>query len=217
MSDSGGRDVNGAGQQAPRWRAIGLPDEGVGAGKRIAHEPEAEAEVSSGLFGHKPPVRQESCAPTAKKKRVAEPDPRRKALELLTRREHSHRELVSKLRARGFDPETAENTVDEMAARGWQDETRFAQALARSRAGSGHGPIRIRAELQQHAIKDELIETALAACEVDWREQAVDLLQRRFGPGRPADRKEYARRGAFLQRRGYDLDAIRHALARFEA
>lgn len=216
MSGPGEDDLAGAGAKAPRWRAIEAPGGNGGTGKPHAHESAAGA--STRVPGRKRSSAPAAPAPAAARgARAAGPDPRRKALELLTRREHSRRELASKLRARGFDAETAESTVDEMAGRGWQDEARFAQALARSRAGSGHGPVRIRAELQQHAIADDLIDAALDACEVDWREQAAELLRRRFGPGRPADRKEYARRGAFLQRRGYDLDAIRHAMARLEA
>ena len=91
------------------------------------------------------------------------PDPRRKALELLTRREHSRQELLRKLVQRGIDEESAETAVDDMAERGWQDDERFAQSLARSRASSGQGPLRIRAELRMHGIDDAAIEAALEA------------------------------------------------------
>lgn len=140
-------------------------------------------------------------------------DPRRKAMELLTRREHSRQELERKLITRGFDDEAVRQTIGDMAARGWQADTRFAHALARARLASGHGPIRIRAELHQHGIASDVIEAALDACEVDWNALAADVLHRRFGPCKPETRKEIVRRGAFLQRRGFDLEAIRYALA----
>lgn len=140
-------------------------------------------------------------------------DPRRKAMELLTRREHSREELGRKLATRGFDGEAVRQAVEDMAARGWQDDTRFAHALARTRLASGHGPIRIRAELHQHGIASDVIEATLDACEVDWNALAGEVLHRRFGPCKPETRKEIVRRGAFLQRRGFDLEAVRHALA----
>ena len=143
------------------------------------------------------------------------PDPRRKALELLTRREHSRQELLRKLVQRGIDEESAETAVDDMAERGWQDDERFAQSLARSRASSGQGPLRIRAELRMHGIDDAAIEAALEACETDWTQRAVDLLRRRH-PGPPRDRNDKAKRGNFLQRRGFDLDAIHAALRAVE-
>lgn len=145
--------------------------------------------------------------------RAHEPDPRRKALELLTRREHSRRELARKLADRGFDADAAARAVEDMAERGWQDDARFAASLARVRMNAGHGPLRIRAELRTHGIGEEGIEAAIAACEVDWNIQAADLLRRRFGAGGELSRQEIARRGAFLQRRGFDLDAVRYALA----
>lgn len=145
------------------------------------------------------------------------PDPRQKAMELLSRREHSRLELIQKLVARGFEPEVAEQVVEDMATRGWQDDARYAEIMARHRMMSGHGPVRIRADLKQHGIGSEMIEAALAACETDWAVLATEVLQRRFGTERPADRKEIARRGAFLQRRGFDLDAIRHAMAQIDS
>ena len=148
--------------------------------------------------------------------RAREPDPRRKVMELLTRREHSRRELARKLAERGFDAQASADAVADMAQRGWQDDARFAQSLARSRMNAGQGPLRIRAELHLHGIGEDGIEAALAACEVDWNAQAADLLRRRFGAGDAPSRQETARRGAFLQRRGFDLDAIRHALAQSE-
>lgn len=152
--------------------------------------------------------------PTSRRKHGSDPaDPRHKAMELLTRREHSRRELTQKLVARGFEVEAAAQAVEDMATRGWQDDARYAEAMARHRMMSGQGPLRIRAELQQHGIASERIEAALDACEADWQALATEVLQRRFGTGRAEERKEIARRGAFLQRRGFDLDAIRHALA----
>ncbi len=140
------------------------------------------------------------------------PDPRRKAIELLTRREHSRRELVRKLAQRGIAPELAGAAVDELAGEGWQDDSRHAQALARSRAQAGHGPLRICAELRTHGLAQDLIDAALDACEIDWNQSARQQLQKRFGSARASSRQDLAKQGAFLQRRGFSLDSIRQAL-----
>src|SRR3546814_15324889 len=72
-----------------------------------------------------------------------------------------------------------------MAAEGWQDDARFATSLARMRAGSGYGPIRIRAELGTHGLDEVVIVQAFAALaeagEDVWRRQARNLARRRFG------------------------------------
>src|SRR3546814_13577779 len=73
-----------------------------------------------------------------------------------------------------------------MAAEGWQDDARFATSLARMRAGSGYGPIRIRAEPGTHGLDAVVIVQAFAALaeagEDDWRRQARHLVRRRFSP-----------------------------------
>lgn len=158
-------------------------------------------------------VASDAAASAARTPREREPlDPTRKAIELLTRREHSRKELARKLAARGVEPDAVTATLDDLAARGWQDDTRFADTLARTRAGGGHGPLRIRAELRQHGIADSEASDALNACDTDWLTRARDLLQRRYGLAPPADRAEAAKRGNFLVRRGFDIDTIRAAL-----
>src|SRR3546814_2403115 len=89
-------------------------------------------------------------------------------------RGHSRKELAKKLAARGVAREDAEAAVERMAAEGWQDDARFATSLARMRAGSGYGPIRIRAELRTHGLEEVVIVQAFApladAGEDDWRQ-----------------------------------------------
>lgn len=178
---------------------------------RVLELPRPAADTSGTASG-----RAADPAPHAGSTRRGEPDPRRKALALLTRREHSRRELKHKLAARGFTPDAAEAAVADMAERGWQDDARFAESLARSRALAGHGPLRIRLELQQHGIAAECIAQALAAARdaigMDWPDWATAVLQRRFGDDAAASQREIARRGAFLQRRGFPPEAITHAL-----
>lgn len=139
-------------------------------------------------------------------------DAKRRALALLTRREHSRNELSRKLQARGVEADDARIAIELLSEHGWQSDQRFGESLARSRASGGYGPLRIRAELVQHGLSSEQIEAAIAACETDWNARATELLVRRFGRKPTKDRNEQAKRGQFLQRRGFDLDAIRAAL-----
>ena len=72
------------------------------------------------------------------KRRRPEPSPALRALGLLVRREHSRPELARKLAARGVAADEAAAAIDKMTAAGWQDDTRFAISLARTRA---QGPL----------------------------------------------------------------------------
>lgn len=204
MSDSG-RGSAHDGKTPSGWRVTESPA-GDNRGECEAGMP-ADAATELGFDVDSPPSKSRAAG------KSDPPDPRQKALELLSRREHSRQELIQKLVTRGFDAEAAENAVHYMTERGWQDDGRYAEARARSRMLGGHGPLRIRAELRQHGVAEAEVELALDACEVDWQALAAEELQRRFGTDKADTRKEIARRGAFLQRRGFDLDAIRYALA----
>lgn len=154
-------------------------------------------------------------APSRRPSRRQESTPAQRALALLVRREHSRPELTRKLLARGIPAQEAEAAVVQMAAAGWQDDTRFACSLARTRAGAGYGPLRIRAELASHGLDEDTVAAAFAALaqagEDDWPARARELAWRRFGPALasvPARRKA----ADFLLRRGYDGDCVRAAL-----
>lgn len=138
-----------------------------------------------------------------------------RALGLLTRREHSRKELQRKLTSRGMDAAEVETAVETLSGLGWQDDARFAESLVRSRAGSGYGPIRLRAELATHGLDSEAIARALDSYEGDWLENARDLVRRRFpGLSGQAGSEDLAlRRKAadFLMRRGFDGERVRKA------
>lgn len=137
-----------------------------------------------------------------------------RALGLLTRREHSRKELTRKLAARGVEVDQAREAVDRLARAGWQDDTRFAEVLVRSRAGAGYGPIRIRAELGLHGLEREAAEAALAGYEGDWSGNARDLVRRRHGTSLD-ERAVQFKAAAMLARRGFTSDQIR-AATRFD-
>lgn len=131
-----------------------------------------------------------------------------RALGLLTRREHSRKELTRKLVSRGVDTAEVEAAVGKLTDAGWQDDRRFAESLVRSRASSGYGPLHIRAELGTHDLPSELRQAVLDEFEGDWTEIARDLVERRFG--RIDDRRARERKAAdYLVRRGFPGDIVR--------
>lgn len=133
-----------------------------------------------------------------------------RALGLLTRREHSRKELTRKLVSRGVDAAEVEAAVDKLAGAGWQDERRFAENLVRARAAAGYGPLHIRAELATHDLPADVRDAAFEAFDGDWSAIAVDLVRRRFS--RIEDVRLRERKAAdFLVRRGFPGDVVRSA------
>lgn len=137
-----------------------------------------------------------------------------RALGLLTRREHSRKELTRKLAARGVEADEAREAVDRLAQEGWQDDTRFAESLVRSRAGAGYGPIRIRAELGLHGLGRDAVEAALGGYGGDWLDNARELVRRRHGTALD-ERAVRLKAAAMLVRRGFTSDQVR-AATRFD-
>lgn len=147
----------------------------------------------------------------SRRRKPVEQTPLQRALGLLTRREHSRKELSRKLSARGVEPADVRSAVERLAGEGWQSDERFAEALVRSRVSGGYGPLRIRAELSTHGLGRDAVAAAMATFEGDWTETARDLVRRRFGPVSRNDMAQRRKIADFLIRRGFDGATVRTA------
>ena len=58
-------------------------------------------------------------------------------LRLLTYREHSQKELRTKLMQKGFAREDIQPIIEQLAENNWQSDTRFAESYARHRMQKG--------------------------------------------------------------------------------
>ena len=116
-------------------------------------------------------------------------------------REHSQLELERKL-LRHYGPAEVQQVLQKLRQQGLQSDARFAEQYVHSRRNKGYGPLRIRPELVERGIANELIATWLDA-EQDWHAVMLDVAERKFGSHPPADRKELAKRGRFLSSRGF--------------
>ena len=128
---------------------------------------------------------------------------------MLARREHSRRELRTRLQRGGYDEEEADAALDRLGEQHYQDDDRFAGMLLRSRVAQGYGPLRVRAELASHGLAAAAITALLQSAEVDWEASAAALLRRRHGGKPPVDHAERARRAQFLLRRGFPAATVR--------
>ena len=131
-----------------------------------------------------------------------------RGLALLARREHSARELKSKLARRGLEREEADAALEKLQAKDFQSDARFGEMLVRSRIEAGYGPRWIVAELRTHGIGDEAARALLEAAQPDWAELVRRQLRRRYGARAPKDFAERAKRAAFLLRRGFPAATV---------
>lgn len=143
-----------------------------------------------------------------------------RALGLLVRREHSATELKRKLRSKGVEVDELDAALETLQRQGFQDDRRYAEALIRSRALAGHGPVRVRAELRQNGVPAADVDAAFEAAEaggVDWEATAARVASR-FQPALrassgPEGMKQRHKAVSFLLRRGFSQDQARQALA----
>ncbi len=130
-----------------------------------------------------------------------------RALNYLSRREHSRAELEHKLARFAEDATELVNVLDELQARGWLSEQRFVEQVMNVRRGK-FGSRRLIHELREKGVSATAIETAAA----QYREQdlaaARAVWQRKYGHV-ARDAQERARQMRFLQSRGFDMDVIR--------
>ena len=129
-------------------------------------------------------------------------------MDLLSRREHSRKELWQKLRNRAETPEMLEVVLGTLEADRLLSDERFAESFVRSRVTRGLGPTRIKQELLQKGIAADLVSMQLEAFDEDWLQQAQDVNVKKFGTTPVKDPKEKAKRVRYLQYRGFHIDTI---------
>ena len=141
---------------------------------------------------------------------------RRKAMDLLARREHARGELERKLVTAGFDADITADVLHTLAEEGLQSDRRFVESFVQSRINQGKGPLRIHADLGQRGIPAALVDEVLEHISEDWRALAREVRVKKFGRSRPADFEEKARQMRFLQYRGFAPDQIEAAVSAFD-
>src|SRR5689334_14470071 len=126
------------------------------------------------------------------------PSARDRALGLLSRREHSTRELKQKLAQRGYDAADRDDAVESLTRSDYQSDERFAEVLIRRRAEAGYGPRYIEAELRSHGIASAAHREAFDAH--DWPAIARALVRKRYDL---EERAAQLKAAQFLARRGF--------------
>jgi regulatory protein len=142
-------------------------------------------------------------------------DIRLAAMNLLARREHSVRELHTKLKKRFADEKLVVFEVQRLTGENLQSDQRFAQAYARQRANGGFGPVRVRHEMHERGLSDLEVSEAFEFQELDWHALAAVAYSKKYGQssGREAlELKELARRTRFMQYRGFTAEHFQHLL-----
>ena len=139
------------------------------------------------------------------------------ALRILGHRFNSVAELRLKLRAKKFEAEVIDQTIEKLRGEKWLDDERFAGAFVRTRQMKKIGPRRITRELAAAGVDRDVARQAVAqnADEERDREALVALYQkrsrlliRRHGPEFLETAEGRKKLAAYLLNQGYDAALV---------
>jgi regulatory protein len=136
-------------------------------------------------------------------------------MRVLARRELSREELKRKLAAHAAQDENLDAVLDELAAKGWLSDARYAEQAIRSKARR-YGPVKLAHVLRAKGLDDEAIAAAFRAAGHEGETNLEAVWKSRFRAA-PADERDRARQVRFLQGRGFRLDDILRYLKTLEA
>ena len=137
-----------------------------------------------------------------------------KALNLLSRKPQSRKELERKLGEWEATEEETASICDRMEELGYLNDSYYAGLIVRHYSGKGYGEKKVRDELYRRGIPRELWDEALQ--EAADPGPSIDAFLSKKLKGRAPDPKELQKVSAALARRGYSWSDIKAALSRYD-
>ena len=130
------------------------------------------------------------------------------AMDLLSRREHSVYELTRKLKQREFEIDEIDAAIATLQQDNLQSDSRFIECIVNSKISAGFGPIKIKYELRQKGISDDLVDDYFSSLEEDWNLRMAEQRIKKFGEAIPVEYKEKMKQARFLQNRGFSPGSV---------
>ena len=130
-----------------------------------------------------------------------------KALDIISRREHSQKELTDKLLKKYDIPEPVNLVIDNLIEKNLLNDFRFSQTYVVARKRKGFGPKKIGYELVSRGVNENTASEVIDA-EGGWNEAALKAFNKKFKAGIGEDFKEQNKQKVFLQNRGFSFQEI---------
>ena len=120
-----------------------------------------------------------------------------KALDIVSRREHSEKEIKNKLLEKFDASEIIEQVVLKLIENNLINDVRFAEMYVLIRKRKGFGPKKIQFELMARGI-DDSISSLVITEEGSWKEAAQKAFNKKFKNGASQEFKERNKQKTFL-------------------
>ncbi len=133
-----------------------------------------------------------------------------RAVDYLSRRDHSRVELQRKLAPHAQSPEQVAAVINDLEIQGFFNEARFVSSFSRRR-GEKYGVARVTQELAAHRLSSDQTAAVFAQLKATETNRAQSVWQRRFNH-LPQSLEERGKQQRFLQQRGFSSAAIQAVL-----
>ena len=130
-----------------------------------------------------------------------------KALDIISRREHSQKELTGKLLNKFSEEEIVNSVINNLVKKNLLNDTRYSEAYVVSRKRKGFGPKKIMYELIARGVIENIAYEAIEN-EGGWKDAALKAFNKKFKKGKSMDFKELNKQKTFLQNRGFSFEEI---------
>ena len=130
-----------------------------------------------------------------------------KALDIISRREHSQKELSNKLIKKFDIPELVDSVIHGLLEKNLLNDYRYSESYVVARKRKGFGPKKIGYELVSRGVNENIASEVIDA-EGGWNEAALKAFNKKFKAGIGADTKEQNKQKVFLQNRGFSFQEI---------
>jgi len=130
-----------------------------------------------------------------------------KALDIISRREHSQKELSDKLIKKFNIPELVDSVIHGLREKNLLNDYRYSESYVVARKRKGFGPKKIGYELASRGVNENTASEVIDA-EGGWNDAALKAFNKKFKAGIGEDFKEQNKQKAFLQNRGFSFQEI---------
>lgn len=136
------------------------------------------------------------------------------ALNFLSYRQRSEKEVRNKLKEKGYEENYIERAISYCREQRYIDDEAFAISFVKDKINLNQfGSHRLERELKLKGIPDDIIESVLVEDKEDEYERALKIAQKKYSTYKDDDRnKIYRKLGGFLQRKGYSFEIVNKIL-----
>ncbi|WP_265504208.1 regulatory protein RecX [Providencia rustigianii] len=130
------------------------------------------------------------------------------AVGLLARRDYSTAEITRYLSRSIGDEEVVSAVITQLREHHYLDDLKIAENERDKGIRKLHGPTRIKQEIKQKGIPDDIITQVMENAGTDWFDLAEQYRRKKFGLSLPDDPKEKSKQIRHMQYKGYPFGII---------